>query len=54
MVIQKSAMQGRGRMKNFTMVATTPGGLLHKDDLLVLLNDCKDIQKYCRMQVGAC
>ena len=47
-------MQGRGRKKNYTMVATTPGGLLHKDDLFVLLNDCKYKNNFYRMQVGAC
>ena len=54
MVIQKSALQGRDGRKDYTKVTTTPGGPQHLDDLLVLLNDCKDIKKYCRMQVGAC
>ena len=54
MVIQKSAMQGRGRMKNYTIDAATPGGPQHSDDLMVLLNDRKFNKKYCRMQVGAC
>ena len=51
-VIQKSAMQGRGRMKTVRKETPASPGRHLTMEFMVLLNVRKFNKKYCRMQVG--